>query len=62
MIGSNSPIVDAEFPAIINDIFDQFGFGEFTIRINNRLVLNGFFEGIGLDSESVEVLRVIDKM
>lgn len=62
VIGSNSPIVDAEFPAIINDIFDQFGFGEFTIRINNRLVLNGFFEGIGLDSVSVEVLRVIDKM
>ena len=62
VIGSNSPIVDAEFPAIINDIFDQFGFGEFTIRINNRLVLNGFFEGIGLEDVSVEVLRAIDKM
>lgn len=62
VIGSNSPIVDAEFPAIINDIFEQFGFGEFTIRINNRLVLNGFFEGIGLEDVSVEVLRAIDKM
>lgn len=62
VIGSDSPIVDAEFPAIINGIFEQFNFGEFTIRINNRMVLNGFFEGIGLADASKDVLRVIDKI
>ena len=62
VIGSESPIIDAEFPAVINEIFEQFGFGEFTIRLNNRLVLNGFFEGIGLADVSAEVLRAIDKM
>lgn len=62
VIGSKSPIVDAEFPAIINEVFSQFGFGEFTIRLNNRLVLNGFFEAIGLKDVSKEVLRTIDKM
>ncbi len=62
VIGSESPIIDAEFPAVINEIFEQFGFGEFTIRINNRMVLNGFFEGIGLAGVSAEVLRAIDKM
>lgn len=61
-IGSTSPIIDAEFPAVINDIFEQFGFGEFTIRLNNRMVLNGFFEGIGLSDASRDVLRTIDKM
>lgn len=61
-IGSNSPIVDAEFPAIINEIFDAFGFGEFTVRINNRRLLSGFFAGIGLADVSSEVLRAIDKM
>ena len=61
-IGSDSPIVDAEFPAIINEIFEQFNFGEFVIRINNRMVLNGFFESIGLSDVSNEVLRAIDKM
>lgn len=61
-IGSTSPIIDAQFPAIINEIFEQFGFGEFTIRLNNRLVLNGFFEGIGLSGVSRDVLRTIDKM
>lgn len=62
VIGSDSTIIDAEFPAVINEIFDQFGFGEFTIRINNRLILNGFFEGIGLANVSRDVLRTIDKM
>ena len=62
IIGSNSAIVDAEFPAIINEIFEQFNFGEFTIRLNDRRVLNGFFEGIGLKEQSANVLRIIDKM
>lgn len=62
VIGSNSPVIDAQFPAVINEIFEQFGFGEFTIRLNNRMILNGFFEGVGLASSSKEVLRIIDKM
>lgn len=61
-IGSTSPIIDAEFPAVINEIFEKFHFGEFTIRINNRLILNGFFEGIGLKDSSRAVLRTIDKI
>lgn len=62
VIGSNSPVIDAQFPAVINEIFQQFGFGEFTIRLNNRMILNGFFGGIGLESASQNVLRIIDKM
>lgn len=62
VIGSESVAADAEFPAVINDIFEQFAFGEFTIHINNRLVLNGFFAGIGLADVSVDVLRVVDKI
>lgn len=62
VIGSDSHIVDAEFPAIINEIFEQFAFGDFTIRINNRMILNGFLAGQGLEQFAPEVLRVIDKM
>ena len=61
-IGSNSPLVDAEFPAIINEIFEQFQFGEFVIRLNNRQILNGFFEALGMKSLSGSVMRAIDKM
>ena len=62
VIGSKSPIVDAELPAVINEIFEQFAFGEFTIRVNNRKVLNGFFEELGLSDRSVETLRLVDKI
>ncbi len=61
-IGSLSPAVDAQFPAVINEIFQQFGFGEFVIRINNRHILNGFFEGIGASHLAAQILRTIDKM
>jgi len=61
-IGSYSSVVDAEFPAIINEIFEQFDFGEFTIRINNRKVLNGFFDELGLGAVATDVLRIIDKI
>ena len=61
-IGSYSSVVDAEFPAIINEIFEQFDFGEFTIRINNRKVLNGFFEALGLGAVAADVLRIVDKI
>jgi histidyl-tRNA synthetase len=62
VIGSDSPITDAEFPAVINEIFGAFNFGEFTIRINDRRILNGFFESIGLTAVSRDVLRTIDKI
>lgn len=62
VIGSESPIVDAEFPGVINEIFEQFAFGEFTILVNNRKVLNGFFEALGLADRSVETLRLVDKI
>jgi len=62
VIGSDSPLVDAELPAVINEIFEQFGFGEFTIRLNNRLILSGFLEHLGLSKLSTEVLHAIDKV
>lgn len=62
VIGSENPSIDAEFPAVINEIFEKFNFGEFVIRINNRLILNGFFDGIGLKNISADILRVVDKM
>ncbi len=62
VIGSESTVIDAEFPAIISEIFEQFSFGDFTIRLNNRKVLSGFFESLGLTDKTAEILRVVDKM
>ncbi|MCF6461637.1 histidine--tRNA ligase [Clostridium sp. Cult3] len=52
---------DAEIPSIIYSTFKDLGFDSFTIKINNRKVLKGFFENLGI-SDSTEVLRTIDKL
>ncbi|MBQ8044403.1 MAG: histidine--tRNA ligase [Clostridia bacterium] len=57
-----SIMTDAELPAIIYDTFTNLGFNNFTIRINNRKILNGFFESLGLLDKAADVLRVIDKI
>ena len=55
---------DAEMPAVIHSVFSELGIGEFTIQLNNRKLLRGFFEGIGIaDGEhQALVLREIDKL
>ena len=39
--GELSIINDAEIPSIIYEVFKGMGLGEFTLRINNRKILNG---------------------
>ena len=40
----------------------QIGFTEFKIHINNRMILNGLLETLGLLNQSAEVLRALDKL
>lgn len=54
-------INDAEIPSIIYSTFKDLGFDSFTIKINNRRLLKGFFQWLGID-DSTEVLRTIDKL
>lgn len=57
-----SIINDAELPSVIYNVFKELGFEDFTICINNRKILNGLFESIEQKENSVEILRVIDKI
>lgn len=57
-----SLINDAEMPSIIYNTFKELGFDDFTISINNRKILNGLFEALGLNNKSVDILRIIDKI
>lgn len=54
-------INDAEIPAIIYNVFNNLKIGDFTIRINNRKLLKGFYGSLGIE-DSTSVLRIIDKM
>ncbi len=58
---SLSVINDAEILSVIYSTFKALGFSDFTIRLNNRKILNGFFESLNV-SDKAEVLRIIDKL
>lgn len=62
VIGANDPVADAEIPSVIYAVFKALGFDRFTIRINNRKILGGLFESLGLSGQFVEILRAIDKV
>ena len=57
-----SIVNDAEMPAIIYQIFSKLDFGKFTIKINNRRLLGGFFSFLGLQDKISDVLRIVDKV
>lgn len=52
---------DAEILLVIYKIFSDIGFDKLTFHINNRRLLNGYFEAIGIKQKE-EVLRTIDKL
>lgn len=52
---------EAEIPSIICRAFTRLGLRDFTIRLNNRKVLGGFFAMHGM-SAPAEILRTVDKL
>ncbi len=53
---------DSEIPSIIYTTFKNMGFDRFVIKINNRKVLNGYFNSLGLTDKIPDILRTVDKM
>ena len=61
-IGTESNSADIEMVLVVHDLFSAIGFQEFTIHVNNRKVLNGLLEKLGLQEKSTQVLRALDKL
>jgi histidyl-tRNA synthetase len=61
-IGTRSIAADIETTLVIHDLFRAIGFSDFTIRINNRMVLSGLLERLGLSDRSTAILRALDKL
>lgn len=61
-IGTLSNSADIETLFVINDLFERIGIERFTIRVNNRKVLNGLLERCGLQDHAVGILRSLDKL
>ena len=55
---------DAELPAVIHAVFSELAIGAFTIQLNNRKLLRGFFEAQGIADGELQalVLREVDKL
>jgi len=55
---------DADLPAVIYGIFSELAIGPFTIQLNNRKLLRGFFERAGVTDKEQQmmVLREVDKI
>ncbi|MDQ7995324.1 MAG: histidine--tRNA ligase [Luteibacter sp.] len=66
VIGKDSLSVryDAEIPAVIYSVFRDLNIGPFTIQLNNRKLMRGYFENLGIaDAEQqMLVLREVDKL
>lgn len=60
--GELNIINDAEVPSIMYETFRALGLDDFTIRINNRKILNGLFEAIDAKNDAVNIMRIIDKI
>lgn len=68
-VGAASPAADAELCMMAADTLEALGIkrGEYVVKVNNRKVLDGVLEAIGLSGEEnvgrrLTVLRAIDKL
>jgi histidyl-tRNA synthetase len=58
-----SYLAEAEIPSVIYSVFREMAIGNFRIRINNRKVLRGLLQELGVaEDKSAAVLRVLDKI
>ena len=55
---------DAEVLAVINAVFTELRIGDFSVQLNNRKLLRGFFESQGVADGALQlaVLREVDKI
>ena len=61
-VGTHSVAADIETALVIHELLCQIGFRDFTIRLNNRMVLTGLLERLGLADRATDVLRALDKL
>ena len=61
-IGTTSAISDLETVLVVHDLLTAIGIEKFTIRINDRRILTGILEVLGLTGKTTHVLRCLDKV
>jgi histidyl-tRNA synthetase len=62
VVGSNSLLNEVELLCIYNDVFEKLGLNDIEIKVNNRKIINGVFEELGVQFKQKEILVHIDKL
>ena len=61
-IGTESPVADAEIVQVIHDALASAGVPAFTVTLNNRKILDGLLDTLGIVDKRGPVLRALDKL
>ena len=61
-VGTESPVADAETAAVIHAALSAANVPAFTITLNNRKILDGLLDMLGLADRTGTVLRSLDKL
>ncbi len=61
-VGTEGVVADAETAQVIHEALVAAGVPEFTITLNNRKVLDGLLDALGIADKTGPVLRALDKL
>jgi histidyl-tRNA synthetase len=61
-IGTTSGVADLETLLVVHDLFVALGVESFTIHVNDRRLLAGLLDELGLAARQTDVLRSLDKL
>ena len=62
VVGTDSLLCEAEIVLMIHEVFRNLGIADFTVKINNRKILAGIAEVIGVPGEEATLSVAIDKL
>src|SRR6187431_2434512 len=62
VVGTDSLICEAEIVLMLHEILQNLGIKDFTVKINNRKILSGIAEVIGVKGSEVPLTVAIDKL
>lgn len=62
IVGSDSLLYEVDFIQMFDGVLSDLGLNDFVIKINNRKILTGIAELIGMENEIVAITVAIDKL
>ncbi|WP_026998396.1 histidine--tRNA ligase [Eisenibacter elegans] len=62
VVGTDSLLCETEIVLMVNEVLQNLGIQDFTLKINNRKILTGIAEAIGAPSREADLCVAIDKL